>query len=55
MKAGKAPSPSGIMVEMITAAGDTGASMIRDLAFAIIHDGMVPPTGSRVSLLSLQR
>ena len=42
MKAGKGPGPSGIMVEMIQAAGDMGASMIRDLAAAIIHDGKVP-------------
>ena len=50
MKAGKAPGPSGIVVEMIRAAGDMGASMIHDLAAAIIHDGKVPLTGSRVSL-----
>ena len=50
MKAGKASGPSGILVEMIRAAGDMGASMIRDLAAAIIHDGKVPSTGSRVSL-----
>ena len=42
MKAGKAPGPSGIEVEMIRAAGDMGASMIRDLAVAIIRDGKVP-------------
>ena len=42
MKAGKAPGPSGIVVEMIRAAGDIGASMIRDLAAAIIRDGKVP-------------
>ena len=42
MKAGKAPGPLGIMVEMIRAAGDMGASMIRDLAAAIISDGKVP-------------
>ena len=42
MKAGKAPGPSGIVVEMIQAAGDMGASMIRDLAVAIIRDGKVP-------------
>ena len=42
IKAGKAPSQSGIVVEMIWAAGDTGASMIRDLAAAIICDGKVP-------------
>ena len=37
-----APGPSGIVVEMIRAAGGMGASMIRDLAAAIIHDGKVP-------------
>ena len=42
MKAGKAPGPSGIVVEMIRAAGDMGASMICDLAVAIIRDGKVP-------------
>ena len=42
MKAGKAPGPPGIVVEMIRAAGDMGASMIRDLAAAIIRDGKVP-------------
>ena len=35
MKSGKAAGPSGIVVEMIKAAGDTGATMIRDLATAI--------------------
>ena len=42
MMAGKAPGPSGIVLEMIRAAGDMGASMIRDLAVAIIRDGKVP-------------
>ena len=42
MKAGKAPGPSGIVVEMIRAAGDMGASMIRDLAAAVIRDGKIP-------------
>ena len=42
IKAGKAPGPLGIVVEMIRAAGDMGASMIRDLAAAIIRDGKVP-------------
>ena len=42
MKVGKAAGPSGIVVEMIRAAGDTGASMIRDLAAAIIRRGKVP-------------
>ena len=42
MKSGKAAGPSGIVVEMIKAAGDTGAIMIRDLAAVIIRDGKVP-------------
>ena len=42
MKAGKASGPSGIVVEMIQAASDMCASMIRDLAAAIIWDGKVP-------------
>ena len=42
MKAGKAPGPSGIVMEMIRAACDMSASMIRDLAAAISRDGKVP-------------
>ena len=42
MKAGKAPDPSGIVVEMIRTAGDMGASMIRGLVAAIIRYGNVP-------------
>ena len=42
MKSGKAAGPSGIVVEMIKAAGDTGATMTRDLATAIIRDSKVP-------------
>ena len=42
MKAGKAPGPSGTVVEMIQTTVDMGASMIRDLAVAIIRDGKVP-------------
>ena len=41
MKLGKAAGPAGIVVEMIKAAGDTGATMIRDVATAIVRDGKV--------------
>ena len=54
MKARKAPGPSGIVVEMIRAAGDMGASMIRDLAAAIIRDGKVPSDWEQCHCLSLQ-
>ena len=50
MKAGKARGPSGIVVEMIRAAGDMGPSVISDLAAAIIRDGKVPSNWDRVSL-----
>ena len=46
IKAGKAPGPSGIVVEMIQAAGEMGASMICHLC---------PLTGSRVSLSASKR
>ena len=41
-KFGKAAGPSGVVVEMVRAAGDTGANMIRNLALVIIRDGKVP-------------
>ena len=51
MKAGKAP---GIVV-MIRAAGDMGASMIRDLAAAIIRDGKVPSDWEQSFIVSLYK
>ena len=42
MKVGKALGPSGIVVEMIWAAGNAGVSMIGDLTAANIWDGKVP-------------
>ena len=41
MKTSKALRPTGIALEMIHAAGDTGTSMICDLAAAIICHGKV--------------
>ena len=41
-KFGKAAGPSGVVVEIVRAAGDTGANMIRNLTIAIIRDGKVP-------------
>ena len=55
MKAGKAPGPSGVVVEMIRAADDMGTSMIRDLAVAIFVMARYPLTGSRVSLSASTR
>ena len=55
MKAGKAPGPSGIVVEMIRAAGDMGASMIHDLAAALIRDGKVPSDWEQSFIVCLYR
>ena len=55
MKAGKAPDPSGIVVEMIRAVGDMGASMIRDLAAAIIRDGKVPSDWEQSFIICLYK
>ena len=54
MKAGKALGPSGIVVEMIRNAGDMGASMICDLAVAIISDGKVPSDWEQSFILPLK-
>ena len=51
MKSGIAAGPSGIVVEMIKAAGDTGATMIQDLATAIRPQ----LTGRKVSLSAFTR
>ena len=41
MKFGKAAGPSGVVVEMNRAAVDTGVTMVRGLAIAIIRDWKV--------------
>ena len=55
MKSGKAASPSGIVVEMIKAAGDAGATMIPDLATAIIRDGKVPTDWEQSFIICLYK
>ena len=55
MKTVKAAGPSGIVVEMIKAAGDTGATMIHDLATASIHDGKVPTDWEQSSIVCLYK
>ena len=55
MKAGKALGPTGIVMEMIRAAGDMGASMIHDLEVAIICDGKVPSDWEQSSLSASTR
>ena len=55
MKSGKTAGPSGIVEEMIKAAGDTGATMIRDLATVIIRDGKVPTDWEQSFIICLHK
>ena len=55
MKAGKAPGPSGIVEEMIRAAGDMGGSMIHDLAAVIIRDGKIPSNWEQSFIVCLYK
>ena len=50
----KAAGPSGIVMEMIRTADDTGNTMIRDLVTAIIHDGKVKTDQEQVHCLPVQ-
>ena len=53
MKSGKAAGPSGIVVEMIKAAGDTGAIAILLLRLSLMARSQL--TGSKVSLSAYTR
>ena len=55
MKSGKAAGPSGIVVEIIKVAGDTGATMICDLATGFIRDGKVPPDWKQSFIVCLYK
>ena len=55
IKSGKAAGSSGIEVEKIKATGDTGATMIRDLATAIIRDGKVPTVWEQSFIVCLYK
>ena len=55
MSSGKAAGPSGVVVEMFRAAGDTGATMIRDLAIAIIRDGKAPADWEQSFIVCLNK
>ena len=55
MKSGKAAGPSGIVVEMIKAAGDTGAIMIAILLLQLSVMARSHLNGSKVSLSALTR
>ena len=55
MKVGKALGQSGIVVEMIQTAGDTGTSMIHDLTAAIIRNGYAPSNWEQSFIVCLYK
>ena len=42
MKVGKAAGPSGVVAEMLKAAGGTGVKWVTDLCNAIVSEGKIP-------------
>ena len=53
MKSGKAPGPSGIVVEMIRAAGKPCVQLVTDLVNAIIHHQIIPHEWNDSYILNL--
>ena len=49
MKCGKAVGPSGIIVEMLKAAGEEGIELVRLLAETVFSSGDIPKDGRRAS------
>ena len=49
MKCGKAAGPSGIIAEMLKAAGDLGIELLTELTEVVFCNGVILRTGKRVS------
>ena len=55
MKLGKAPSPSGVVTEMLKASSDVCSEMIADLTNSIIHDNTMPSEWNDSIIISLYK
>jgi len=55
MKCGKAPGPSGVVAEMLNAAGEVGIQRMTALCNAILREGKVPVDWSRSWLVSIYK
>ena len=55
MSLGKASGPSGIVAEMLKAAGSSGASMIRDLIEGIIFENRIPSEWQESHIVSVYK
>src|SRR5580698_8951249 len=55
MKSGKAMDPSGVVIEMLTAAGDVGVQWMVDLCNAVVKEGKVPEDWSMSWIVSVYK
>ena len=55
MKCGKAAGPSGIIVEMLKAAGEKGVELVRKVAEAVFSSGMTPVEWEERFILNLYK
>ena len=55
MKFGKAAGPSGVLAEMLKAAGEEGIELTRDLVEAVFSTGVIPKDWEESIILSLYK
>jgi hypothetical protein len=55
MKSGKASGPSGIIVEMLKAAGETGITFLRELITSVMIHGRIPEDWEKSFILNLYK
>ena len=55
MKLGKAGGPSGVMADMLKAAGDEGMRWLTELCNAVVRDGKIPNDWSRSWLVNVYK
>ena len=53
MKSGKAAGPSGIVVEMLKAAGSKGIEFLRELIISVVKHGKIPEDWEMSYILNL--
>src|SRR5450755_4167646 len=55
MKSEKAAGPSGVVAEMLKAAGDVGVQWMTDLCNAVVREGRIPEDWSRSWMVSIYK
>ena len=55
MKLGKAAGPSGVVADMLKAAGDDGTRWMTELCNAVVTDGKIPKDWSRSWLVNVYK